>query len=85
MTELSLLANQDFKQFRWIYFTDPEHLHGVMRGLSNYPASRQILQTWSLVVISEWFSLTSSSLIYVLVCGILKVKSSYTFLDSLNC
>lgn len=54
LTTLSLLANQVFKQFRCIYLTDPEHLHGVIKGLLYSPGSKQILHTCSLLVMTDF-------------------------------
>lgn len=84
LTAFNLLPSQDLRQLIWIYLTEPEHLQGVMRGLSYSPGSKHIRQTCSLFVISEWVYLISFSIINWLLgrFGCLKVKSSYTFLLS---
>lgn len=38
---LIVLLNHYWIHLIWIYLADPEHLHGAIKGLSNYPSSRQ--------------------------------------------
>lgn len=44
----SRLPNHICKQMRWMYFMEPEHLQGMIKGLVVNPGSRHMRQSGSL-------------------------------------
>ncbi len=42
-----LLSNHSLIQFKWMYLTDPMHIHAETIGLSGSSSERHILQTFS--------------------------------------